>query len=193
MTEFRNTTHPDRDWWHALWGDPADTLDALGIDGGSLVDLCCGDGYFTIEAARRCTPVYGVDLDADLLEELDARATDSDCTVDVIHADARDLGDAVPERVDTVLLANTFHGVPDQTALAAGVHDSLVTGGRFVVVNWDDKPAAETAVLGKPRGPPETLRISPEDTASVVEPAGFETREIVHLTDSHYGIIFEKA
>lgn len=192
MAEFQNTGHPDRDWWRALWGDPADTLDALGIDGGSLVDLCCGYGYFTVEAARRCDPVYGVDLDEDLLGTLDTRTADSGVDVDIRQADARDLPDTVPERVATVLLANTFHGVPDKEALATAVHATLVPGGRFVVVNWYDVPADETTVLGEPRGPPEDLRLSPEATRRAVEPAGFETVETVPLTDSHYGVVFER-
>lgn len=192
MTEFQNTGHPDRDWWRALWGDPADTLDALGIDGGSLVDLCCGDGYFTVEAARRCDPVYGVDLDADLLADLETRTRDADCTVDTVQADARDLAAVVPGPVDTVLLANTFHGVPDQHALAAAVHDTLVDDGRFVVVNWHDAPPQETTVLGDPRGPPQDLRVTPDATRAAVEPAGFTADAVVDLNDSHYGITFRR-
>lgn len=192
MAEFQNTAQPDRNWWSALWGDPADTLDVLGIDGGSLVDLCCGDGYFTVEAARRCDPVYGVDIDPELLSVLDQRTSDAGVAVETIEADARDLKSVIPERVDTILLANTFHGVPDQSALADAVHDTLAEGDRFVIVNWYDKPAEETTVLGEPRGPPRKLRMTPTETRATVEPAGFETVETVELNDSHYGLVFDR-
>lgn len=192
MTEYQNTAHPDRDWWTALWGDPADTLDALGIDGGPLVDLCCGDGYFSVEAARRCSPVYGVDLEAELLAPLDEAADAAGVDLETIEADARDLESVIPEPVDTVLLANTLHGVPDKIALADVVHDTLVENGRFVIINWFDKPAEATTVLGEPRGPPRELRMTPNETRQTIEPSGFESVETVELNDSHYGIVFER-
>lgn len=192
MAEFQNTAHPDRDWWTALWGDPTDTLDALDIHNGSLIDLCCGDGYFTVAAAQRCSPVYGVDLDPDLLATLDERAEAAGVDIETIEADARDLESVVPDPVDTVLLANTLHGVPDKTGLANAVRDTLDEDGRFVIINWFDEPADETTVLGEPRGPPRELRMTPDKTREVVEHSGFQTTELVTLNDSHYGLILER-
>lgn len=37
--------------------------------------------------------------------------------LDWLCADARDIVDLLPELVDYVLMANTFHGVPDQAGL----------------------------------------------------------------------------
>lgn len=192
MTEFEYSTQPDRNWWSALWGDPAETLDALGIDGGSLVDCCCGDGYFTVEAARRCRPTYAVDLDGDLLSKLDHRAYEAGVTIETVEGDARDLPELVPDPVDTVLLANTLHGVDDQTALAGAVRDTLVPGGRFVVTNWHDMRPMETTVLDEVRGPPKPLRMTPEQTRESVEPAGFDAVETVDLPPYHYGVVFER-
>ena len=45
---FEATAMPDRDWWQALWPDPKRVLTDIGIRRGMhVVDLCCGDGYFT--------------------------------------------------------------------------------------------------------------------------------------------------
>ena len=45
---FPATGMPDRDWWQALWPDPANVLQALGLQARmEVVDLCYGDGYFT--------------------------------------------------------------------------------------------------------------------------------------------------
>ena len=39
---------PDRDWWEALWPDPKGVLEQVGVAAGMrVIDLCCGDGYFT--------------------------------------------------------------------------------------------------------------------------------------------------
>ncbi|MFC7156511.1 class I SAM-dependent methyltransferase [Halomarina halobia] len=194
MDEFRNTAKPDDDWWRALWPDPRGTLRALGVTDGSLLDCCCGDGFFTIPAAALVDgPVYALDLDPELLDDLDRRAAAADRRVETIRGDARAVDDLLAERVGTVLLANTLHGVPEPTELARRIRAALRDRGRFVVVNWHDRPATETTVLGEPRGPPEALRMSPDETVAAVEPAGFETVETVELEPYHYGVVFERA
>jgi len=72
---FPATVMPDRDWWHELWPDADATVRALGIEPGMrVIDLCCGDGYFTAAIARRIAPgqVVGVDLDPDMLAQAQA-------------------------------------------------------------------------------------------------------------------------
>lgn len=92
---------------------------------------------------------------------------------------AFDLPALVPEQVDYVLLANTFHGVPEQTALSALVYSALTDGGLFGIINWYPKPREQTPVLGKPRGPSTETRMSPEAVREVVEPAGFALERVV--------------
>ncbi|WP_254536105.1 class I SAM-dependent methyltransferase [Halomarina litorea] len=194
MSDFQNTGHPDRDWWEALWPDPAGTLERLGVGRcDSLLDVACGNGHFTVPAAGLVDgPVYGLDLDPDLLASLTKSAEAAGVTVHAVEADARTLPDCLPERVEGALVANTFHGVPDRTDLARRVHETLLPGGRFAVVNWHDRPPEETPALGEPRGPPTGLRMSPEETADAVEPAGFSAEETVDLPPHHYGIVFER-
>ena len=193
MDRFRNTAQPDRNWWAALWPDPEGALRALGIDGGTLADVACGDGHFTLPAANLTEYVYAVDLDAELLACLEAaleeRAVEN---VEPIEGDARELPSLLPERVDTVLLANTFHGVDGRTGFAASVREALETDGRFAVVNWQDRPPEETTVLGEPRGPPVGLRMTPDETVEAVEPVGFEAVETAELDPYHYGAVFRR-
>ena len=50
---FPATSMPDRDWWAALWPDPEGVLRQVGVEPGmTVLDLCCGDGYFTAPLAR---------------------------------------------------------------------------------------------------------------------------------------------
>ena len=191
MDRFRNTAQPDEDWWAALWPDPEATLRRLGIDGGTLADVACGNGYFTVPAADLVDRVYAVDLDADLLADLEARLDAAGIdAVEPIEGDARDLPSLLPEPVETVLVANTFHGVDDGTAFTETVRAALAADGRFVVVNWRDQPPADTTVHGEPRGPPEHLRLSPSETIDSVEPAGFGAVQTIELEPYHYGIVF---
>ena len=193
MDRFRNTAQPDRDWWTALWPDPEGTLRALDIDDGTLADVACGDGHFTLPATNLTEYVYAVDLDAELLGRLEGRLEKRDAgNVETIEGDARELPSLLPERVDTVLLANTFHGVDGRTAFATSVREALETDGRFAVVNWHGRPPEETTVLEEPRGPPTELRVTPDETIEAVEPAGFEAVELVELDPYHYGVVFRR-
>ncbi len=189
---FPATVMPDRDWWHALWPDPDATVRALGIEPGMrVIDLCCGDGYFTAAIARRIAPgqVVGVDLDPDMLAQAQAACREAgNCTW--VVGDARNLRRLVGERVDYVLVANTFHGVPDQTALAREVAAVLKPGGRFGIVNWHPLPREQTTVSGQARGPRTEMRMSPERVRAVVVPAGLELERVIEIPPYHYAVLF---
>lgn len=193
---FTATGMPDRDWWSALWPDPSGVLRALGIEAQmTVVDLCCGDGYFTTPLAKLVGGrVYAVDLDPAMLERARAEVAAAGVTVrDWVRADAMDLADLIPEKVDFVLLANTLHGVPDKTGLARVLAAVLKSGGTFAVVNWHPLPREKSVVLGQPRGPASKLRLAPEAVRAAVEPAGFDLDRLVQLPPYHYGALFRKA
>lgn len=129
-----------------------------------------------------------------MLEQTRAKLERAGATaLDLICADARDLAELLPGKVDYVLIANTFHGVPDKSAMAGAVAAVLNPAGQFAVVNWHKLPRERTVVLGKPRGPKSEMRMSPEDVRSVVEPAGFRLEHVVELLPFHYGAVFRLA
>ncbi len=192
---FPATAMPDRNWWHALWPDPDGIIRALRIEPGMMVvDLGCGYGYFTAAIARRVGPgrIIGFDLDPEMLEQAQA-ACEGMANCDWLPGDAMELSRLLGAPADYVLIANTFHGVPDKTALAREVAMALKPGGRFAVVNWHPLPREETPVLDQPRGPSTELRMSPEQTRAVVEPAGFTLETLIELPPYHYGAIFVRA
>lgn len=189
---FPATAMPNEDWWHALWPDPDNVVRALRIGQGmTVVDLGCGDGYFTAAIARQLASgrVIGVDLDPDMLEQAQA-ACEGMPNGDWLLGDAMALSRLLSATADYVLLANTFHGAPDKTALAREVAAALRPDGRFAIVNWYPLPREETTVLGQPRGPKTDMRMSPEQTRMVVEPAGFTLEKLVELPPYHYGAVF---
>ncbi len=186
---------PDADWWRALWPRPGAVIAALGIEPGSdVVDLCCGDGLFTLPLAQVARRVLAIDLDPTMLEQARARlvaAGVTNCTF--VQGDAYAIAELVPAPVDAVLIANTFHGVPDKDRLARAVAAVLRPSGRFLVVNWHRRPREETTVLGQPRGPKTEMRMAPADVSAAVESAGLKLSSIIELPPYHYGAIFRKA
>jgi len=197
MERFRNTGQPDWDWWGRLWPTPGATLRRLGVAAGdALAEVGSGNGYFALPAARITAPAetYALDLDESLLGELDRLADRQGIdNVVPVHCDARDLAGALDGSVDVLLMANTFHGVDDPAEFVRQAAAVLDPGGRFVVVNWHDRPRAETTVDGDPRGPPTSLRLSPAETADVVtDAAAFSLADRHELLPYHYGVVFER-
>ncbi|MEX0752184.1 MAG: rRNA adenine N-6-methyltransferase family protein [Xanthobacteraceae bacterium] len=66
---FEGTEMPPAGWWEALWPDPAKVLAAVGLKPGmEVVDLCSGDGWFTLQIAKIARHVVAIDIDPALLE-----------------------------------------------------------------------------------------------------------------------------
>lgn len=189
---FPATVMPDPDWWQALWPDPEEVIRALGVRPGmTVLDLCCGDGYFTAALARQVEDgrILGFDLDEQMLAAAASVCAGlENCTF--LQGDAMDLHWLLPESVDYCLMANTFHGVPEQTALAREIARVLKPGGLFAVVNWHARPREETPVLGQVRGPRTELRMTPEQVRAVAEAAGLQPDRLIELPPYHYGALF---
>jgi SAM-dependent methyltransferase len=190
---FQGTEMPNAGWWEALWPDPAGVLAAVGVRPGmEVIDLCCGDGWFTLQIAKIARHVVAIDIDPNLLEVARHRLTETGATnCDNIAGDAYEVAKLVPGPADFVFLANSFHGVPDRPRLALAVRAVLKPEGLFAIINWHQRPREETTVLGEPRGPRTELRLSPEQTIEAVESSGLRLVRVVEVPPYHYGAVFE--
>lgn len=191
---FQGTEMPMAGWWEALWPDPADVLAKLGLRPGmDVIDLCSGDGWFTLQIAKIARRVAAIDIDRELLEIARHRLAESGVTnCDFIEGNAYDI-DELAGPADFVFMANAFHGVPDRLRLARAVRSALKPGGRFAIVNWHKRPREETTILGEPRGPATEPRLSPGETISSVEGGGLKCTMVVELPPYHYGAVFQRS
>jgi 2-polyprenyl-3-methyl-5-hydroxy-6-metoxy-1,4-benzoquinol methylase len=114
---------PTAGWWEALWPDPSGVLAAVGLGPGmEVVDLCSGDGRFTLQIAKIARHVVAIDIDPNLLDVSRHRLSEGGVTnCDYVAGDAYDLDKLVPGQADFVFMANAFHGVPDQRRFALAV------------------------------------------------------------------------
>ena len=158
-----------------------------------VIDLCSGDGWFTLHIAKVARRVVAIDIDRSLLDvarhRLDQRGL-TNC--EFIAGDAYEIASLAPRPADFVFMANAFHGVPDRPRLAQAVRATLKPDGRFAVVNWHQRPRDETTILGEPRGPKTELRLSSERTIEAVEAGGLKLAHLVELPPYHYGAVFRR-
>jgi len=188
---FQGTEMPSAGWWEALWPDPAGVLAAVGIRPGmTVVDLCSGDGWFTLHIGKLAQYVIAIDIDDNLLELARHRLQESGVdNCDFIAGDAYEVAGLVPAPVDLVFMANAFHGVPEPLRLARAVGATLAPAGRFAIVNWHQRPREQTVVLSEPRGPKTELRLSPQQTIDAVAGSGLKLVEVVEIPPYHYGAV----
>lgn len=206
---FPATSMPDADWWSTLWPNPAETI-RLTIEpttvnqSSNILDLCCGNGYFTFPMTKLTNTgrVYGIELDNTLLEEahnVAARAVEpaEQSKIDFLPGDAMRLTDICGDtKFDLIFLANTFHGIPDKQEMLRQMTSVLSDSksSEIVIINWrTDIPRDQCLVLGKPRGPADSLRISAEEVSNLATEVGLLTNRLIdYVSPFHYAIVLSK-
>jgi ubiquinone/menaquinone biosynthesis C-methylase UbiE len=81
---------PTTGWWEALWPDPASVLAKFGVSSSmDVIDLCSGDGWFTLQIAKVARHIVAIDIDPNLLEVARKRLGESGVTnCDFVVGDA---------------------------------------------------------------------------------------------------------
>jgi ubiquinone/menaquinone biosynthesis C-methylase UbiE len=121
----------------ALRGDFQQIVSSVPLHPGQIVlDVGCGDGFFTSLLAEHRVEVIGVDNSAAYLREAQA-TTANDPNVEVIQGDARRLprDDA---SADVVWSAHSMHSYPDVQQCLREFHRILRPGGWLAVLESDN-------------------------------------------------------
>jgi 2-polyprenyl-3-methyl-5-hydroxy-6-metoxy-1,4-benzoquinol methylase len=78
---FEGTEMPAAGWREALWPDPVDVPARVGIGSGmDVIDLCSGDGWFTLQIARAALHVVAIDPAPAMLEVAGLRLAENAVT-----------------------------------------------------------------------------------------------------------------
>jgi predicted methyltransferase len=165
-----NEVEAERDQWQR----PSDVIQALDLrPGNTVVDLGCGSGYFTLKLSApvgKSGKVLAEDIRRLPLVFLWIRTVlKNERNVAVQHGDPTD--PRLPTQdVNAVLIANTYHEFTDSQAILAHVFQSLVPGGRLVVV--DRAPQAEA--VESTETAMEHHEVSSDQVEGELRKAGFE-------------------
>jgi len=157
-------------------------IEALAIKpGATICDLGCGNGFYTLELARRVGPkgrVYAVDIQPEMLRMLAERAAD-----ERLFNIRPVLGTVVDPRVpagaiDLMLCVDVYHEFSHPEPMLARIRESLAEGGQLVLAEFRGE---DPAVPIKPLHKMTKAQIRAE-----LEPAGFRiAREFDRLPWQH--------
>ena len=145
-------------------------VEALELRPGQVVcDMGCGNGFYTLEIARRVGPrgvVHAVDVQPEMLHMLAER---------LAHDRVRNvrpvLGTPIDPRlpratVDLVLCVDVYHEFSHPEAMLARIRESLAPGGLLVLAEFrGEDPAVPIKPLHK---------MTKAQVLAELEPAGFE-------------------
>jgi ubiquinone/menaquinone biosynthesis C-methylase UbiE len=152
-------------------------LGALSLDGGTVVDVGSGTGFYTDEVARHADHVYGVDVQ-EAMHEL-YRENGVPDNVDLVTADAADL--PIPDgEADAVFSTMTYHEYHTPAAMAE-MRRVLRPGGRFVNVDWSADGPGEF-------GPPTDERYGPDDVRDNLDDAGFAVDRVDERPETWFAL-----
>jgi len=115
-------------------------LAALDVEAGQTVaDLGCGNGYHTLELARRCAPggrVYGVDIQPEMLAALKQRAEEQ-AIENLVPLLGGPLDTGLPPgSCDLILLADVYHELSHPVPVLASLRRALKPGGRLALLEF---------------------------------------------------------
>ena len=165
-------------------------LNALTISGDIVfLDLACGVGNYALAVARQLQQkgtVHALDLWEDGITKLKQTASSQGLTN--IEASVCDLSRTIPlddNSVDVCLMATVLHDF-----VAEGTHEDtlneivriLKPSGQLAVVEFKKMPG--------PPGPPEKMRLSPEELHQILAPRGLQYHSTVELGAVTYLSIF---
>ncbi len=173
----------------AEWQKPDEIVAALNVKNGDVVaDIGAGTGYFAFRIAEKIGPsgkVYAVDLQQEMLNALNERATEigaSNVTPVLSGPIDTTLADAA---VHLVFIANVTHEYGDLDAGLCECARILKPGGSLVVVDWKQE---ETV-----KGPPLGHRISSTKVVNAAQSAGFSATASPDMLPYHYVLFFTKS
>lgn len=153
---------PSRDAWQR----PDEVLRALELEPTMVVaDVGAGTGYFSVRLARAVPrgEVLATDLEPDMVRFLRERAQREQLpNLRAVQATKAASGLAA-RSVDRILIVHLWHHIAEREEYARGLALTLRPGGRIFIVDFS--PDAH-------RGPPASLRISPEAVITTLESAG---------------------
>lgn len=138
MSDLRTVYDDHAEFYAERMGDGCETgqtgpaiIDFLGdVEGSDILDLACGEGYFTRWLARHGARATGVDASSRLLARARQRA--GDLPIAFHHEDAQRLACLDDESFDAVLCSMAMMDIPDLAPTLVSVHRVLRPGGRFV-------------------------------------------------------------
>jgi len=170
---------PSRD----VWQKPDEVIAALGVKNDSVVaDIGSATGYFSVRLAKVCKDghVYGADVESSMVDYLTRRA-DTEHLPNLTSHLAEFADPKLPEKVDLVLIVNTYHHIEDRTAYFTRLKASLKPGARLAIVDF---------TVESKMGPPPEAKVGLDVVEQELKAAGYQRSQTLTFLPEQFFAIF---
>ncbi|HDL19032.1 MAG TPA: class I SAM-dependent methyltransferase [Bacteroidetes bacterium] len=165
--------------------DPENLLKEMDLKPGmTAADIGCGNGFFSVPAAKIVAPdgmLHALDISSEMLDLLKARRPPANLQVHLCEENRFPLK---TNSIDFVLLSAVFHEIENRDKFLLEIRRILRDDGHLWILEW--QPKEET------KGPPALHRISQTELRSSLTKNGFTVSRADNIGESHYQVLSRK-
>jgi ubiquinone/menaquinone biosynthesis C-methylase UbiE len=164
------------------WYNPEQILQTIGLRQGMVfVDVGCGEGFFTILAAKAVGEkgkVYAVDTDKSAIERLKSKSKAENLkNITVIVGKAEETV-FCKGCADFVFYSMVLHDFYDPEKVLQNAREMLKADGLLVDLDWKKSEM--------PFGPPVSIKFSEKYASSLIQTQGFTDANATSVGPYHY-------
>jgi ubiquinone/menaquinone biosynthesis C-methylase UbiE len=162
------------------WYSPEQALEGL-KEGMTVVDVGCGEGFFTILAAKKVGStgkVYAVDIDGSRIEKLQLKVEKEGLTNVEVRVAKSEETVFCRGCADYILYSMDLHDFDNPAVVLENARVMIKKSGLLVDLDWKKMPMTF--------GPPERIRFSEEQVSDMLETAKFRVVSIKNAGPYHY-------
>ena len=168
------------------WQKPVEVLKVLNFKENEVVaNIGSATGYFSVRIAREARKgrVWASDISAPLVRFLNARARQERLS-NLFSILAQPSDPMIPEPVDTLMIVNTLHHLPQTQEYLAGLASLLKKRGRIVIIDFKKG--------NLPFGPPDSVKLSRDEIIKKFKEVGLGQYESFDFLPYQNLIVFKK-
>ncbi len=167
---------------------PGKAIAQFNLKPGMMIgDVGAGTGYYSIRMAKLVAPsgsVYANDIQAGMLEKLNAKAAEANVT-NVVTVLGTEVDPKLPTgKLDLVVMVDVYHELSRPQRMLQGIRESLKPGGRLVLLEYRKEDP------GVPIRPEHKMSVA--EVKAEVTPEGFTFEKVVDKLPWQHIIFFRK-
>ncbi len=185
MNAHRGSDISDKEKERRKWQNPEARLASIGLKPrNSFIDVGCGDGFFTLPAARlvgETGKVYGLDADHKAISKLREKAAREKLGNIILKVGEAENNIICESYADAVFFGIVLHDFKDPKLVLTNAKKMLKSKGQLIDLDWKKEPMD--------LGPPLKIRFSKEEAISLIEAIDFKIDTVKNAGPYHYLVI----
>ena len=162
------------------WYSPEAVLQNL-RSGMLFMDIGCGDGFFSVLAAKKVGStgkVYAVDIDAAAIDKLKRKAEAEDIKNIVTKVGKAEDAVFCKGCADFIFYSMNLHDFSDPVKVLKNAKQMMKANGQLIDLDWKK--------MNMSFGPPVAIRFNEEKAAGLLHSAGFTVTDVRDVGPYHY-------